>query len=359
VLPFRTNVVQEEMMSAQPEPDPPPPATPRTLLDAVGNTPLIELPRLFPGPARVFAKLEYYNPTGSIKDRIARHIISKAEQSGQLKPGGTIVEGTSGNTGAALAAIASARGYRAILAMPSKVSTEKRDAARAYGAEVIVCPSAPPDSPDHYMQKARTIAEATPGAIFINQYNNPWNVEAHYLTTGPEIWQQTQGDIDYFVASASTGGTVSGAGKYLKEQKPGMHVLMPDPIGSIYECYFRTGKIDPATRHPYQLEGVGKDILVECIDFDVIDEVMKLSDKDAFDAASALATQEGILGGGSAGANIWGCMALAQRIRTPKVIVTLIPDSGLKYISKFYNEEWLASADYTRGETDTVTCEAP
>lgn len=326
------------------------PATLRTLIDAVGNTPLVQLPSLFPGPVRVYAKLEYYNPTGSIKDRIASHIIRKLEESGQLKPGGTIVEGTSGNTGAALAAIASARGYRAILAMPDKVSTEKRDAARAYGAEVIVCPSAPPDAPQHYMQKARAIAASITGAVFIDQYNNPLNVEAHYLTTGPEIWQQTQGHIDYFVASASTGGTITGVGRYLKQRKSDVHVLMPDPIGSIYECYFRTGKIDPAVRHPYQVEGIGKDILAGCIDFDVIDEVMKLSDKDAFDAAVRLAAEEGILGGGSAGANIWGCMALARRIRTPKVIVTVIPDSGLKYLSKFYNEDWLASAEYTRGE---------
>lgn len=326
------------------------PATPNTLVDAVGSTPLVQLPSLFPGPAQVYAKLEYYNPTGSIKDRIASHIIRKLEKSGQLESGGTIVEGTSGNTGAALAAIASSRGYRVILAMPHKVSTEKRDAARAYGAEVIVCPAAAPDAPEHYMQKARAIAASIPGAVLIDQYNNPLNVEAHYLTTGPEIWQQTQGNIDYFVASASTGGTITGVGRYLKQMKPDVHVLMPDPIGSIYECYFRTGKVDPAVRQPYQLEGIGKDMLAGCIDFDVIDEVMKLSDKDAFDAAAQLAAEEGILGGGSAGANIWGCMMLARRIQTPKVIVTVIPDSGLKYLSKFYNEEWLACAKYTRGE---------
>lgn len=339
-------------MAAQMEPASAPPATTHTLLDAIGQTPLVELPRLFPGPARVYAKLEYYNPTGSIKDRIARHMIRKAEESGQLKPGGTIVEGTSGNTGAALAAIAAAKGYHAILAMPDKVSTEKRDAARAYGAEVVVCPASPPDAAQHYMQKARAIAASIPGAVFMDQYNNALNVEAHYLTTGPEIWQQTQGNIDFFVTSASTGGTISGVGKYLKQRKRDVRVFMPDPLGSIYECYFRTGRIDPAVRRPYQVEGIGKDMLAGCIDFDVIDEVMKLSDKDAFDAATQLAEQEGILGGGSAGANIFGCMALARRIRTPKVIVTVIPDSGLKYLSKFYNADWLASAEYTRRETE-------
>jgi len=319
-----------------------------SLLEAIGNTPLVRLSRLFPGPARVYAKLEYYNPTGSIKDRIARHIIRQAEASGQLKPGGTIVEATSGNTGAALAAIAAAKGYRVILTMPDKVSPEKRDAARTYGAEVIVCPGAPPDAPQHYMQRGRAIAVSIPGAFFVDQYNNSWNVEAHYLTTGPEIWEQTDGDIDFFVASASTGGTITGVGKFLKQRKPGVHVLMPDPVGSIYECYFRTGKVDPAVRRPYQVEGIGKDIVAGCIDFGVIDEVMTMSDKEAFDAAKQLAAQEGILGGGSAGANIWGCMAIARRIDTPKTIVTVIPDSGLKYLSKFYNADWLATANYTR-----------
>lgn len=331
---------------------PEPAATARTLFDAIGNTPLVQLPRLFPGPARVYAKLEYCNPTGSIKDRIARHMIRRAEESGRLKPGGTIVEGTSGNTGAALAAIAAAKGYRTILTMPDKVSAEKRDAAKAYGAEVIVCPAASPDAPDHYMQKARALAKSMPGAVFIDQYNNPWNVEAHYLTTGPEIWRQTNGNIDFFVTSGSTGGTISGTGKYLKEKKPSVHVVMPDPIGSIYECYFRTGKVDAAVRRPYQVEGIGKDMLAGCIDFAVIDEVMQLSDKDAFDAAARLAQTEGILGGGSAGANIWGCMALARRIRTPKVIVTIIPDSGLKYLSKFYNADWLLRANYTHGDAE-------
>ncbi len=328
--------------------------TAESLLEAVGNTPLVRLSRLFPGPARVYAKLEYYNPTGSIKDRIARHIIHQAEVSGQLKPGGTIVEATSGNTGAALAAIAAAKGYRVILTMPDKVSPEKRDAARTYGAQVIVCPGAPPDAPQHYMQKGRTIALSTPGAFFVDQYNNAWNVEAHYLTTGPEIWEQTGGDIDFFVASASTGGTITGASRYLKQRRPGVHVVMPDPVGSIYECYFRTGKVDPAVRRPYQLEGIGKDIVAGCIDFGVIDEVMKLSDKEAFDAARQLAAREGILGGGSAGANIWGCMAIASRVDTPKTIVTVIPDSGLKYLSKFYNADWLASANYTRPEAEAA-----
>lgn len=324
-----------------------PPAETGAALEAVGNTPLVRLAKLFPGPTRVYAKLEYYNPSGSIKDRIVRHIIDDAERSGKLKPGGTIVEGTSGNTGAAIAAIAAARGYRAILTMPAKVSAEKQNTPRAYGAKVVVCPSAPPDAPEHYMRKARSIAQSIPGAFMIDQYNNPKNAEAHYLTTGPEIWRQCRGRVDYLVAGGSTGGTVCGAGRYLKENDPKIRILMPDPVGSIYEGYFRTGKVDPTLRQPYQLEGLGKDHMVSCIDFSLIDEVIRVSDRQAFDAARELARCEGILGGGSGGANIWGCMQLARRDPAPKTIVTVIPDSGLKYLSKFYDDDWMATAAYT------------
>jgi cystathionine beta-synthase/cysteine synthase A len=323
------------------------PARPITAFDAVGETPMVRLARMFPGPACVYAKLEYYNPSGSIKDRIARHIIREAERSGELQAGGTIVEGTSGNTGAAIAAIAAARGYRAILTMPAKTSAEKQNTPRAYGAEVIVCPAVPPDSPEHYMQKAKSIVRSIPGAFMVNQYNNLKNAEAHYLTTGPEIWRQTQGRIDYFVASASTGGTISGAGRYLKESKPDLKVLMLDPIGSAYAHYFRTGKIDPQALAPYEIEGIGKDHIVNCMDFDVVDEVLQLSDREAFDAARELAAREGVLGGGSGGANIWGCLQLATRIKSPATIVTIIPDSGLKYLTKFYNDDWLATATHT------------
>lgn len=324
-------------------------AVPATLLsDTIGNTPLVRLSRMFPGPTAVYAKIEYYNPSCSIKDRIVRHIIGEAESSGRLKPGGTIVEGTSGNTGAAVAAIAAARGYHAILTMPNKVSAEKQQVPRLYGATVIVCPVAAPGSPEHYMQKARDIAASVPGAFFVDQYNNRHNAEAHYRTTGPEIWEQTGGAIDYFVAGGSTGGTLTGAGGYLKERNPRLQVIMPDPLGSVYQHYFRTRRIDPARRHPYQLEGIGKDQLAACMDFRLIDDVLTLSDEEAFVAARELARCEGILGGGSAGANIWACQQLAKRGNAPKVVVTIIPDSGLKYLSKFYDDTWLESADYTR-----------
>jgi len=316
----------------------------RSLVDAIGQTPLVPLRRMIEHPhVTVLAKLEFMSPTGSIKDRIARHIILKAEREGRLKPGGTIIESTSGNTGAAVAMLAAARGYRAILVMPAKASIEKQMAARALGAEVIVSPpDAKPGESEHYVQKSLDLARRIPGAFRINQYDNPDNAEAHYLGTGPEIWEQCGGRIDYFVAAGSTGGTVSGTGRYLKERNPAIKVVMPDPAGSIYGPYFRTGAFDPADKKKYQVEGVGKDHLVACMDFSVIDEVMTFTDQDAFGAARRLARQEGILAGGSSGANVWACMQLAERLDGEAVIVTVLPDSGLKYFSKFYDDHWLA-----------------
>jgi cystathionine beta-synthase len=316
-----------------------------TLLGAVGHTPLVALDKLFAGSkARVLAKLEFFNPTGSIKDRIVRHIIADAEASGRLRPGGTIVENTSGNTGAAIAMVAASRGYRALLTMPDKVSKEKQDALRALGASLIVCPTAaPPDSPEHYVRKARALAAEIPDAFLLDQYNNPKNPEAHYLTTGPEIWEQCGGRIDYFVAAGSTGGTVSGTGRFLKERNRAIRIVMPDPKGSIYHRYFHTGSYSAADIAPYQVEGIGEDHLVKCIDFAVIDEVLQLGDGDAFRAARALAAAEGILGGGSGGANIWACQQLARRLDRPATIVTIIPDSGLKYLSKFFSDAWMAA----------------
>jgi cystathionine beta-synthase/cysteine synthase A len=316
-----------------------------SLLKSIGNTPLVALDNLFKRPGlRVFAKLEFYNPTGSVKDRIVWHIVQDAEARGLLSPGGTIVENTSGNTGAAIAMVAAIRGYRAILTMPDKVSKEKQDALRALGAEVIVCPtSALPGSPDHYVQRARTIAASTPGSFLLDQYNNPKNPEAHYLTTGPEIWEQTRGEIDYFVAAGSTGGTLCGTGRFLKERNPDIKLVLPDPKGSIYHSYFHTGKYSPSDIGSYQVEGVGEDHLVKCMDFGLVDDVLQFTDVDAFLAARRLARTEGILGGGTGGANIWACRELALKIETPATIVTVIPDSGLKYMSKFFNDDWMQS----------------
>ena len=308
-----------------------------SITNAIGNTPLVRLAKLFPQKhVTVLAKLEYFNPSCSIKDRIVRHIIEDAERNGNLKPGGTIVENTSGNTGAAVAMIAAARGYKAVLTMPDKVSKEKQIILRALGAKVVVCPtSALPDSEEHYVKKARAIAAAIPGSFMINQYDNMKNAEAHYFTTGPEIWKQTGGDIDFFVASGSTGGTVSGTGKYLKEQNPKIKIVMPDPIGSIYYGYFKTGKVDPSHIGTYQVEGVGEDHIAKCMDFAIVDEMLQFNDNDAFQMALRAAREEGIFGGTSSGANLWGCQKLVEKLEEPATIVTVLPDTGLKYISKF------------------------
>ncbi len=308
------------------------------LLDTVGNTPLVRLAKLFPQDGvEVFAKLEFFNPTASVKDRIVRHIVAAAERSGELKPGGTIVENTSGNTGAAVAMIAAAKGYRAILTMPDKTSAEKQKALQAFGAEIVVCPTdAPPDSPEHYVKKARAIAAETPNSFMINQYDNPVNAEAHYATTGPEIWRQMDGRLDYFVASGSTGGTVTGTGRYLKEQDPSIKVVMPDPIGSIYKTYFETGEIDESEIGTYQVEGIGEDHIAKCMDFAVVDEMLKFNDDDAFGMAREIARTEGILCGGSSGANLYGTRKLVEGLSGPARIVTVLPDTGLKYLSKIF-----------------------
>lgn len=307
------------------------------LADTIGRTPMVRLDRMFPQRhITVLAKLEYFNPTSSIKDRIVQHIISNAEREGKLVPGGTIVENTSGNTGAAVAMLAAARGYKAILTMPDKVSKEKQAVLQILGAKVVVCPtSAPPDSDGHYVKKARAIAASIPNSFMINQYDNPKNAEAHYLTTGPEIWEQTGGRIDYFVASGSTGGTVSGTGRFLKERNPDVKILMPDPVGSIYYSYFKTGEINPNEIGTYQVEGIGEDHLARCMDFSIVDDMIQVTDDEAFEAALRTARLEGVLGGTSSGANLHGCLRLAETLTTSATIVTVLPDTGLKYILKF------------------------
>jgi cystathionine beta-synthase len=311
----------------------------RTAIQAIGNTPMVRLSRMFPGTnAVVLAKLEFLNPSGSIKDRIARYIIEDAEREHLLAPGDTLVEATSGNTGAAIAMIAAMKGYRAILTMPEKTSEEKKAAARAFGAQVIICPSnIKPGDPNHYMRRAREIAEATPGSFFVNQYDNPKNIEAHY-TTGLEIWRQAGGRVDFFVSGASTGGTVSGVGRYLKKQNPSIRIIVPDPIGSVYYSAFHNRKQDMSKLGNYKIEGIGKDGVSGCVDFGLIDDVIQVSDDDAFDAAKRLAKTEGLLVGGSSGANIWACAKIAEKASCPVVIVTTLPDSGLKYMSKIYSD---------------------
>ena len=305
---------------------------------AIGNTPLLELTKIgLPEGVRVFAKIEYMNPGLSIKDRMVKYIIDKAERTGALGPGYTIIENTSGNTGAAIAMLSAARGYKVILTMPDKVSQEKQSCLRALGAEVIVCPTeAPPHSPDHYVERARQLHEATPKSFMLNQYNNPLNAEAHFTTTGPEIWNALGDKISAFVCAGSTGGTISGVGRFLKSRKPACRVVLLDPFGSIYHKYFHEGVVDPNSIAPYKVEGVGEDHLAECMDFSVVDDVMQFTDDQAFETARLLARREGLLCGGSSGANVWGCIQLAHQYREPATIVTVLPDSGIKYMSKIF-----------------------
>ena len=314
-----------------------------TVLDTIGHTPLVRLQRINPNPAvTILLKLEFMNPSGSIKDRMVLYIIDDAEQQGLLKPGGTIIENTSGNTGAAVAMVAAIRDYRAILTMPDKVSQEKQNALKAYGAEIIVTPtSAPPDSPEHYVNKAKQLAKEIPNSFRIDQYDNPKNPEAHYLTTGPEIWEQCQGHVDYFIASSSTGGTLSGTGRYLKEKNPNVKLIMPDPIGSIYYEYFKTGVIPKEGHCTYFLEGIGEDHLAKAMDFSIVDDVVQVKDKDAFAVARLLAQKEGILTGGSSGANVWSALEIAKKLNEPATIVTVLPDGGIKYLSKIYDDDWM------------------
>jgi cystathionine beta-synthase len=313
-----------------------------SVLDTIGWTPLIRLGRVGAGiRTPIFGKAEYANPGGSVKDRIGLAIIEAAEQRGELKPGGTIVEGTSGNTGVGLAIAASLKGYRCIFTMPDKMSQEKVRLLKAYGAEVVITPTAvPPDHPDHYIVKAKQIVRQTPGAVLADQFYNSVNPEAHYLTTGREIWEQTGGKVTHFVAGAGTGGTVSGVGKYLKEQNPKVRVVAGDPIGSLYTHYHRTKSLGEG--HPYKVEGIGGDKIPTTIWFDQIDEFRQVPDRTSFTMARRLAREEGILVGGSAGLNVWLALEIAREVDDPaSMVVTILADTGERYLSKVFSDEWM------------------
>lgn len=321
-----------------------------TILEAVGHTPLVRVRRLSRGlPCPVYVKCDFMNPGGSVKDRIAITMIEEAERAGLLKPGATIIEGTSGNTGFGLALVGAVKGYKMIFTITDKQSREKINMMRALGAEVIVCPTAvAPEDPRSYYSVAAKLAKEIPGAFYPNQYSNPANPLAHYQTTGPEIWDDSEGKITHFICGMGTGGTISGVGKYLKEKNPKVKIIGVDPIGSLYTEYFKTGKMGQA--QTYVVEGIGEDILPKTMDFSVVDDVVQVSDKDCFVTARRLANQEGIYSGGSAGGAVWAGLKYAEKLGKHDFVVVFLPDDGMRYLSKIYNDDWMRENRYWTNE---------
>ncbi len=333
-------------------------ATPyQSVLETIGSTPLIRLTRVTQGiRTPVYGKAEIFNPGGSVKDRIGLPIIEAAEREGRLKPGGTIVEGTSGNTGVGLAIAAALKGYKCIFTMPDKMSQEKVRLLKAFGAEVIITPTAVAyDHPDNYVVMAKRIASETPNAILANQFYNPSNPQAHYDTTGPELWAQSEGRISHFVAAAGTGGTITGVGRYLKEQNPAVRIVAGDPVGSILAGHWRTHGAQVPEGAPYKVEGIGQDKIPGTLDMSVIDAYHTVTDRDAFAMARRLTREEGLFVGGSAGLIAHVALMVAREIDDPDAfVVTFLCDTGERYLSKLYNDEWMRENQMLDPERVTI-----
>jgi len=325
-----------------------------SILETIGNTPLVKLNKVIDGiPGTILVKVEYFNPGQSVKDRIGIKMIEDAEQKGLIKPGGTIIEGTSGNTGMGLALAAIIKGYKCIFTTTEKQSKAKIDLLRALGAEVIVCPTnVEADDPQSYYSVAKKLSEETPNSFYPNQYDNESNLQAHYETTGPEIWEQTDGQVTHYVDGMGTGGTISGAGKYLKEQNKDIEVIGIDSVGSVYKKYFETGEFDKKEIKPYLTEGIGEDIIPGTIDFDHIDEVIQVNDKEAALMTRRLAKEEALFIGWSCGAAVAGALTYAREYDFGKddTMVIILPDSGTRYVSKVYNDDWMREQGFLEEE---------
>jgi cystathionine beta-synthase len=318
------------------------------ILETIGRTPLVKLNNIAEDiKSDIYVKVEFLNPGGSVKDRIGLSMVEAAENQGQLKPGGTIIEATAGNTGVGLALVAAVKGYRCIFVMPDKMSQDKINLLKAYGAEVVITPtSVPADSPESYNGVAERLAKEIPNAYRPNQFENPNNPLAHYLTTGPEIWEDSQGKVDVFVAGMGTGGTISGTSKYLKEKNPNIIIVGADPQGSI---------LSGDSPRSYKVEGIGEDFIPKTFNRQIVDEMVRVSDKESFNTARRLARQEGLLVGGSAGTAVAAALKYAQRLQVPKYIVVLLPDSGRNYINKIFSDQWMQENGFWEGRLSRLT----